>query len=56
MSEPPDSITCVECGGTAHLLSFLPTEESLEEGYPVAYACSDCNERFDLIWTDDEDD
>jgi predicted nucleic acid-binding Zn ribbon protein len=50
MTLPTDTITCVECGGTAHLISYLPDDEPLEDGFPVAYRCADCLERFDLVW------
>lgn len=53
MTKLPDTITCVECGGTAGLVSFLPDDEPLEEGYPVAYACGECNHRHDLVWNDE---
>ena len=56
MNRPPPTINCVECGGTAHLLSFLPPEdEPLEEGTPIAYRCADCLDRFDLVWVTEED-
>lgn len=55
MSDPASTITCVDCGGTAHLISYLPSDEPLEEGYPIAYRCADCMERFDVVWVDDED-
>lgn len=55
MSQPPPEITCVECGGKAGLVSFLPDDEAIEEGYPVAYACAECNHRHDLVWTDADD-
>lgn len=54
MRLPPDTITCVECGGTAHLISFLPDDEPLEPGYPLAYRCSDCMDRFDVVWESDD--
>lgn len=53
MSGPPERIDCIECGGIAHLISYLPDDEPLEDGYPVAYRCADCMERFDLVWDDD---
>lgn len=53
MTLPTETITCVECGGTAHLISYLPHDETLEDGFPVAYRCSDCMERFDLVWESD---
>lgn len=55
MDDPPATITCVECNGTAHLISFLPVDEALEPGYPLAYRCGDCAERLDLVWEVDED-
>lgn len=50
MTEVPRQIDCVECGGVAHLISFLPEDEDLPPEYPVAYRCADCMERFDLVW------
>lgn len=50
MNTPPDVITCVECGGNANLTSFLPEDEPVEPGTPLAYACADCFERLDIIW------
>lgn len=55
MTNPPEAIDCIECGGRAHLITFLPPDEPLEEGYPVAYRCADCSERFDLVWEGGED-
>lgn len=54
MTEPATTIDCAECGGTAHLISQLPTDEPLEDGFPIAYRCADCTERFDYIWEDDD--
>lgn len=54
MSRPPETIDCIECGGTCHLISYLPDEEDYYEGYPVAYRCADCMDRFDLVWIDDD--
>lgn len=50
MSDPPPTIICVDCGGKAHLISYLPDDEPPETGYPLAYRCADCMERFDLVW------
>lgn len=55
MSSPPRVITCVECGGDAHLISFLPEDEPIEPGFPLAYRCADCVERFDVVWEYEED-
>lgn len=53
---PGDTITCVDCGGRCHLISFLPEDEPLEEGTVLAYRCEDCNDRWDLVWEPDEHD
>lgn len=53
MSDIPEQIDCVECGGVAHLISFLPRDEKLAPGHPLAYRCAECGERFDLIWEED---
>lgn len=54
MSAPPAEIVCVECGGTAHLISFLPQDELPEPGMSFAYRCSDCMDRFDMVWEEDD--
>ena len=56
MSRPAETFTCVDCGGVAHLISFLPEDHELEPGTPLAYRCSDCMERFDVIWEEDDED
>lgn len=50
MNRPPSEFTCVECGGVAHLLTNLPDDYDLEDWSSFAYRCSDCNDRFDVIW------
>jgi hypothetical protein len=55
VSGPPPVIDCVDCGGQAHLISYLPTDEDPPPGTPIAYRCGDCWERFDVIWAADED-
>ena len=54
MDGPAPTIVCVECGGTAHLISYLPSDEPLEDGYPLAYRCADCMERLDVVWEEDD--
>lgn len=55
MNNPPESFTCVECGGTAHLLSYLPDDdEPIEPGQSLAYRCADCLDRFDVVWEEPE--
>jgi len=53
---PPPNIICVDCGGTCHLLSYLPEDEELEPGDVVAYRCADCNDRWDVVLADPDDD
>ena len=56
MSRPPDTFTCIDCGGVAHLITFLTDEADPEPGTPLAYRCADCMERFDVIWEEPDDD
>jgi hypothetical protein len=44
----PEVITCVDCGGNAHRLSY-PPPEGFEVGDVVAYRCADCRDRWDLV-------
>ena len=32
------------------MISFLPDDGEIEEGTPLAYRCTDCNDRFDVVW------
>lgn len=56
MTQPPDQITCVECGGIAHLISFLPEDGDLDPGTVLAYRCEDCMDRFDIVWEEPMED
>jgi hypothetical protein len=51
--EPDAVITCVDCGGKAHLLT--PARETGEwlPGDIVAYRCGDCLDRWDIVLDDD---
>ena len=44
-----ETIVCVECGGTAHLLTGFPPDDPPMAGYIVPYRCADCMDRFDLV-------
>lgn len=55
MNRPPLEIACVECGGVAHLLTIPPDDVYLEEGTSLPYRCSDCADRFDVIWEPDDE-
>ena len=50
---PAAAITCVDCGGACHLLSFAP-EDGWAPGDVVTYRCTDCRDRWDLVLADDE--
>lgn len=49
--EIPDIVDCVDCGQKAHRLTE-PSEEGWEIGDIVAYRCSGCNDRWDLVIDD----
>ncbi len=52
--EPERQITCMECGGRAHLITPLPAEEDLEPGDVLVYRCEDCLDRWDVVYSPDE--
>lgn len=55
----PREITCVDCGGRAHLLTIVTEEQPLLPGQIATYRCSDCRDRWDIVVPggpdDDED-
>jgi hypothetical protein len=57
--EPDPVITCIDCGGRAHLLTapHVDPEDGAahpwEPGDVVAYRCADCNDRWDVVLEDD---
>ena len=46
-------IICVECGGRAHLITPVPSEEELEPGDILVYRCADCMDRWDIVYERD---
>ncbi len=50
--EVPTTLTCVDCGGTCHLLT-TPFADDGEVGFRpgdvVAYRCADCLDRWDVV-------
>jgi hypothetical protein len=49
--EVPDTITCVDCGGLCHLIGYLAHEDPpFEDGPILTYRCSDCRDRWDIVW------
>ena len=57
--EPDPIITCIDCGGRAHLLTKpdIDPDDGLgavwQPGDIVAYRCEDCLDRWDLVLEDD---
>jgi hypothetical protein len=49
MSPLAESIVCVECGGTAYLLTGFPPDDPPMAGDIVPYRCADCVDRFDIV-------
>lgn len=45
----PATITCIDCGGTSHLITYLSDDEPPEPGDVVAYRCADCHDRWDVV-------
>ena len=58
MVVPDPVITCVDCGGRAHLLTKPDIDPEApagawQPGDIVAYRCSDCLDRWDIVLDDD---
>jgi len=53
---PRETIVCVDCGGTAHLITAPREDGEWFAGDVVTYRCSDCLDRWDLELTVDDDD
>jgi hypothetical protein len=51
--EVDDIITCVDCGGRAHLLAERP-EWGWQPGDLLDYRCEDCLDRWDVLVPEDE--
>lgn len=49
---PETVITCVDCGGRAHLLTTWPDDDLPQHGDVMTYHCEDCWERSDLVLPD----
>jgi hypothetical protein len=47
-------ITCIDCGGRAHLISYPPNERDWEPGDVLVYRCEDCLDRWDVEVPDDD--
>ena len=55
MVEVDPIITCIDCGGRAHLISH-PPEDGWQPGDLLVYRCEDCMDRWDLLIPDPDDD
>lgn len=53
---PDTIITCVDCGGRAHLLTTWPDDDPPQAGDVMTYHCEDCWERLDLVLPDADED
>ncbi len=52
--EATPTIVCVDCGGRAHLITFLPPDEEPEPDMVLTYRCADCGDRWDIVVGEDE--
>ncbi len=52
---PDPTIVCVDCGGTAHLLTTWDEEDPPRSGDLMVYRCADCLDRWDTIFEDPDD-
>jgi len=50
----PETIVCVDCGSTCHLLTPIDPEEPPEAGDIVAYRCEACADRWDVVLDEDD--
>ena len=53
--KPETIITCIDCGGRAHLLSTWPDDDPPQPGDVMVYRCEDCMDRWDLVLPDDDE-
>ena len=53
--QPDPTIDCIDCGGTAHLLTHAPEDGRWFPGDLVTYRCEDCLDRWDLLLPDEDD-
>lgn len=51
----PETITCMECSGTAHRVTTPPPDIGFEPGDVITYVCEDCGQRIDLVAGEDDE-
>ena len=54
MPMPDLEIVCVDCGGACFPLTWRPEEGEVPDGEVVAYRCRDCLDRWDVVFSDDQ--
>ncbi len=47
--QPESVITCVDCGGDAHLLTPPDDDGKYWPGEVIVYRCRDCRDRWDVV-------
>lgn len=52
---PDPTITCVDCGGTAHLLTTWPDDDPPRPSDLLVYRCADCLDRWDVVMPGPDD-
>lgn len=43
------TITCIDCGGAAHLITTWPPDDPPLPGDVLVYRCSECLDRWDVV-------
>jgi DNA-directed RNA polymerase subunit RPC12/RpoP len=54
VTAPAREITCIDCGGRAHLISYEPEDGRWEAGDVVVYRCADCHDRWDVVLEEED--
>ncbi len=54
MTGPPSIITCVDCGGRAHLVQANDPDDPYRSGDVAVYRCEDCLDRWDIVLEDED--
>lgn len=52
MAYPDAEITCVDCGGVCRPLGWSSGDGEVEPGTVIAYRCTECNDRWDVVIDD----
>jgi uncharacterized Zn finger protein len=49
MSEVDETIDCIDCGGTCHLLVTWAPDDPRQQGDVVTYRCADCGDVWYIV-------